>query len=215
MGSFDGGYFSSSWGWAALAFVWVALLALLLGGQSVQRHGGIWLVALVLFTLWLAASAAWSSDQTRSVLETERMLVYVAATTAVLLILRPSTVPHLAGGVVAGIAAVAVYALATRLFPERLAVFDPISGYRLAEPVGYWNVLGLAAAMGALLAFGFVARARSSVACGAAGAALVVFLPTVYFTFGSAAHGSRLQQESSLRLQWIRVACQARRDHRE
>ena len=44
--------------------------------------------------------------------------------------------------------------------PSGSGAFDPISGYRLAEPVGYWNVLGLLAAMGALLALGFV-RARN------------------------------------------------------
>jgi O-antigen ligase len=185
LGTFDGGYFPTSWGWAALGFSWVALLALVLRrAPSLPKWGGVWLACLVLFGVCVAASTVWSADETRSILETERLFAYVAAATAVLLVVRRATIPHLLGGMLAGITAVSAYALATRLFPERLGAFDPVSGYRLSEPVGYWNVLGLLAAMGALLALGFVARARTIWGAGLAAAVLVVLAPTIYFTFG-------------------------------
>ena len=148
---------------------------------SLPSWGSVWLAAVVLLAVWIAVSTIWSADETRSILEAERALVYLAAASAVLLIARTAAIPHLLGGVLAGATAISGYALGTRLFPERLGAFDPISGYRLAGPVGYWNVLGLLAAMGALLALGFGAndcRGR------AAGAALVVLVPTIYFTFG-------------------------------
>ena len=40
-------------------------------------------------------------------------------------------------------------------FPRAAGGFDPIAGYRLSEPVGYWNALGLLASFGLLLAFGW------------------------------------------------------------
>src|SRR4029453_4793976 len=70
------------------------------------------------------------------------------------------------------------------LVPDRLGAFDPIAGYRLSEPIGYWNGLGILAAMGVLLALGFAARARSVASRALAGALPVLLLPTVYFTFG-------------------------------
>ena len=63
-------------------------------------------------------------------------------------------------------------------------MFDPVAGYRLTEPVGYWNGMGILAAMGVLLALGFAARARTISARAVSAALVVLLLPTVYFTFG-------------------------------
>jgi tetratricopeptide (TPR) repeat protein len=87
----------------------------------------------------------------------------------------------------AGICVVCLYALATRLFPEQLATFDPIAGYRLSEPVGYWNALGLLAAFGMLLAFGLAARGELLVVRLAAAASTVPLALTCYFTFSRGA----------------------------
>ena len=49
-----------------------------------------------------------------------------------------------------------LYALGTRLFPGHVGgAYDPSSGYQLAEPIGYWNALGLLTALAILLALGF------------------------------------------------------------
>src|SRR5439155_25169898 len=113
-------------------------------------------------------------------------LVYPVAALAALLLVRRTTVPQLLLGVWAGIALVCVYALATRLFPDRLGTTTAIVGRRLAAPIGYWNALGLLAAIGTLLALGLAARARLPVRA-LAGSSLVVLVPTLLFTFSRGA----------------------------
>ena len=112
------------------------------------------------------------------------MLVYLTAAAALVLVVRGTAVAHTLGGALAGIVLISSYGLATRLFSDRLGVFDPVAEYRLSEPVGYWNGLGIFAAIGVLLALGFAARARNTAVRAVAGALPVLLLPTVYFTFG-------------------------------
>src|SRR5207302_8786110 len=59
--------------------------------------------------------------------------------------------------------------------------------YRLAQPIGYWNGLAIFTAIGALLALGFAARARTIGARSTCASLLVLLLPTLYFAFGRAA----------------------------
>jgi O-antigen ligase len=165
--------------------LWVVAAIALLG--SVVRPSGLQLAllgGLAALGVWTLLSTAWSIDAVETVHEAQRMLAYVAVAAALVLAVRVRAVPTLLGGVLAGITLPSLYGLGTRLFPDRLGAFDPIAGYRLSEPLGYWNGLGIFAAMGVLLALGLAARARSLVARGIAGALPVVLLPTLYFTFG-------------------------------
>jgi hypothetical protein len=185
LGAADGGYFPTAWGWTALVALWIVAAIALLG--SVVRPSGLqltFLAGLTAFGVWTVLSTVWSIDSVETVREAQRMLAYVAVAAALVLAVRVRAVPTLLGGVLAGITLPSLYGLGTRLFPDRLGVFDPIAGYRLSEPLGYWNGLGIFAAMGVLLALGLAARARTLVARGIAGALPVLLLPTVYFTFG-------------------------------
>src|SRR6185436_14687872 len=94
------------------------------------------------------------------VLEAERGILYVAATAAALLLLSTREASAaLLGGIVAGAVLVSLYALGTRLFPGHVGgAYDPSSGYQLAEPLGYWNALGVLTATAILLAGGFAAH---------------------------------------------------------
>ena len=65
--------------------------------------------------------------------------------------------------------------------------YDPSSGYQLAEPIGYSNALGLLTALAILLALGFAAHGAHLATRALAGVALVVLLPTLYFTFSRGA----------------------------
>ena len=112
---------------------------------------------LALLLVWTLASSAWGSPS-EAVPEAQRTLLYVSAALALGLVLRRGVTAGVLIGIWARDLVVCLYALATRLFPEQFATFDPIAGYRLSEPVGYWNALGLLAALGALLAFGLAAR---------------------------------------------------------
>ena len=184
LASANGGYFPTSWGWASLVFAWTALVAVLVGEKiELSAEAAVLLGALMLLAGWTFLSSAWSWDVPATVLEGERTLVYVTGVAALLLVVRARDVPALLGGILAAITLVSLYALATRLFPARVGRFDSTAGYRLFTPVGYWNALGLFAAIGALLAIGFVARGRSVGGRAAAAAALVLLLPTIYFTF--------------------------------
>jgi len=117
-----------------------------------------------------------------SVFEAERALVYPVG------VARRSS--SFAGGAAAapcgrarGIVAVDLYALGTRLLPDRLGAYDPSAPYRLAIPVGYWNGLGILSVMGVLLALALALRSRTAAARAVAAATLPVLLATLYFTY--------------------------------
>jgi len=184
----QGGYFPAAWGWASVPLLWAAAIALLVRAQvRLNPYERIFLGTLAALVGWIALTVVWSVAPAESVLEIERGLIYVAATSAVLLISRSRFARHVLGGLLAAILLIAAVSLLTRLVPDRVGVYDGSGVYRLAQPIGYWNGLGLFTAMGALLALGFAARARTLAARATSAAALVVLLPTLYFTFGRAA----------------------------
>jgi O-Antigen ligase/Tetratricopeptide repeat len=189
LGAADGGYFPSDWGLATLGFALIAVTVVLVTDAS--RPSGLelaFLGGLTLFATWAALSALWSPGAAAPVLAAERGILYVAATAAALLLLSTrEAAAGLLGGVVAGTVLVSLYALATRLFPGHVGgAYDPSSGYQLAEPIGYWNALGLLTALAILLALGFAAHGHVATRALAA-VALVVLLPTLYFTFSRGA----------------------------
>ena len=184
----NGGFFPSSWNWCTLGLLWLALVAVVLRPPARLHFVEVAFAgAVVALASWTWFSILWSSNQTRSVLEGERTLVLVAAVAAVIAIGGRRPVKPLIGGILAGIVLVSTYALLTRLFPERIGGYDPLAVYRLSTPVGYWNGLGLLAAMGALLSLGVAARANRLSARTGGALSLLVVLPTLYFTFSRAA----------------------------
>ncbi|MGZ4355886.1 MAG: O-antigen ligase family protein [Gaiellaceae bacterium] len=184
----QGGYFPSAWGWATFPLLWVAALALALRDHvRLSASERVFLGLLVALTLWILLSATWSVATAASILESQRSLLYVAGISAALLVSRSRDVRRLLGGLLAGICAIAAFGLATRLLPDRVGVYDATSVYRLAQPIGYWNGLAIFTGMGALVALAFATRARSLPVRAACAGALVLLLPTLYFTFGRGA----------------------------
>jgi tetratricopeptide (TPR) repeat protein len=182
----SGGYYPTAWGWGALVALWVVATYLVV--SDLTRPAPLTLAflgALGLLTGWVWLSLAWSDDVDQTVLEGQRMLLYLAAAAALVLLVQRGSVRPLLGGITTGIAVVAGYGLATRLFPDRLGVFEPTAGYRLSEPF-YWNALGVFSAIGALLALGFALRGTVP-ARALAGAALPMLFTTTYFTFSRGA----------------------------
>ncbi len=139
--------------------------------------------------MWAALSSLWSPGAAAPVLEAERGILYVTAAAAALLLLSSREASAaLLGGIVAGAVLVSLYALGTRLFPGHVGgAYDPSSGYQLAEPIGYWNALGLLTALAILLAVGFAAHATHIATRALAAVALVALLPTLYFSFSRGA----------------------------
>jgi tetratricopeptide (TPR) repeat protein len=184
----QGGYFPTSWGWASVPLLWATAIVLVVRTElRVSNAELLFAGTLVAFSAWVALSIAWSSVPAESVLEAERTLVYVAGVGALLVLSRESDVWVILASVLGAITLIALFSLATRLFPDRIGVYDRTAVYRLAQPVGYWNGLALFVAMGSLLAFAFAARATSIPVRGICAGILVFLLPTLYFTFGRAA----------------------------
>jgi hypothetical protein len=181
----QGGYFPSAWGWATVGLLWASGIAVVLR-SSVQVSGAERAFALAWLGLvaWIALSTVWSRNLPQTVLEIERTLVYVGGVWAVVVLGRSGSARRLLGGLLVAISVIALFSLATRLFPGQLRVYDRTAVYRLAQPIGYWNGLAVFTAMGAILALGFAARGRLLVVRVMSAAVLVFLLPTFYFTFG-------------------------------
>lgn len=183
----QGGYFPTSWGWTALGLGWALGIALLVSGgfAPLSRLAIAFLVSLAGLFVWVALSPLWSVSPSASVLEAERTVVYMLGAAFVLFAAR-GRVARVYGALLLAIFLVSAYGLGTRLFPDRIGVFDPISHSRLAEPIGYWNGLAIFAAMGSLLAVALAAHGRRLSSRAAAAAALPILLVTQYFTFSRA-----------------------------
>ena len=182
-----GGYWPTSWGWTTLALSAAALVALVLGAERPGSLELAWLGAVLLVCAWTAVSFAWTTSKTQTTLEVERSLVYAGITVATIAIARRGSIAALLWGTWAGTTLICLYALATRVFPDRLGVTDAVAGYRLSTPVGYWNGLGLLAATAALVALGLVVDTTRLLPRIVAGASLTVLMPTLYFTFSRGA----------------------------
>jgi O-antigen ligase len=187
LGFAQGGYFATAWGWAALGFLWCTAVALVM--RQTIRVGVLDVLSMTGLgglVMWILFSTSWSASPSESVLEAQRVLVYLAALAALVVVVVRRSVRWLLGGLLGAIVIVCSYGLVTRLFPRTFGISQPLGQYRLAEPIGYWNSLGLLAAMGTVLALAFAAGA-SRRGRALAGAMPVILLPTLYFTFGRAA----------------------------
>jgi O-antigen ligase len=186
LGFDDGGYTATAWGWSSIVVLAALTLLVARGVGTPGRAALLHVAALAGLTAWTAASIAWSSHFSASVLEVERLLLYVAA--AALLVLVGSA-PALQAGVLAAVAVLCGFGLADWLFGEPGPVFsgDPEAEVRLSEPIGYANAMGILAAFGLLLSAGFAARATRTSFAGAAAAVAPVLAACLYFTFSRGA----------------------------
>jgi hypothetical protein len=138
----NGGYFPTVWGWAALALGWALLVvAVVVRELAVTRASMLFAASVGVLAVWTLLSTTWSDSTAASALEAERALVYVIATATLAIVASLSGAAVVLGAVSAATFLASAYGLATRLFPERIGTFDPVSGYRLAAPVGYWNAM--------------------------------------------------------------------------
>ena len=146
------------------------------------------LAALAAFVAWVALSSSWSMSAERSILETQRDLVYIAGLLVVILVARGRAITDLLVAV-CGVAMVTSTVALTKFFvpdhfSSRDAAFARLEGFvRLSEPLGYPNAVALVAAIGALLAGAFAAHAHSDLKRASAAACLVVFIVTIFFTY--------------------------------
>lgn len=124
---------------------------------------GLWPLGLLLaFTVLSGLSVVWSVQPDVSWQAANRLLAYSAVFAAAIALVRlaPDRWPAILGGLALGTVTVCVYALATKVFPGALVSASSTANEyaRLEEPYGYWNAIGLTAAMGAICCMWLGAR---------------------------------------------------------
>ena len=182
----SGGYYPESWGLPAVVCAWIVAVVALLGTHERLRWLElIPLAGLSLLGVLALGSAAWAAGGLGSALPQAQLLtLYVAMMAATLMLFRRAA--PLVAAVWASLTAVSLLALGTRLFPSAHGV-DASGDNRLYQPLGYWNSLGLWAAMGLALGLVLAGRSQSLALRAVAAASCVPCAATLYFTFSRGA----------------------------
>jgi hypothetical protein len=125
-----------------------AVIAVLLTGARGPAWGAAALLAFTVFTALTALSITWSVQPDASWTASNQTVAYLAAFAVGLALARvvPGRWPVLIGAIAALAVAVCGFALLGKVFMGFLNS-DPTLG-RLTAPIGYWNAIGLLAAMG-------------------------------------------------------------------
>src|SRR2546425_11993330 len=90
----NGGYFPTAWSWGALVSLTVIAAALVLG--DTVRPSGLALASLgglAGFAAWTWLALLWSDNRAATVLEGQRVLLYVGVFAAMVLLVRRSAAP--------------------------------------------------------------------------------------------------------------------------
>ena len=127
----------------------IAAAALFAPRTETSRAWGL-AAAIGLFALagYTAISIAWSVDPANSWLEASRTFAYAATFAGAIALVRlaPGRWRSVLAGVLLATVAISAYALAAKILPESLDASDRYA--RLSLPFGYWNAVGLTAALG-------------------------------------------------------------------
>ncbi len=184
----EGGYQVGDRHIAGLA-VWLVVVALILLGtasRAMLRRPLYWATGLILgFSLLSALSSLWSGSVELSVIEADRVLVYLGFFLAAFLIAQTDKRrQRFAEGLAISVTVVALLGLASRLLPHVLEVGETVgSGPRLAYPLGYWNADGTMFALAAALLLWTSRHASWKTLRWCSVAALPAVLLALYFTY--------------------------------
>ena len=141
--------------------------------------------AIALLVGWILLSSMWSHALARATLDYDRVLLYLLA--FVLLGLggrRAGDLRLLVRAIAVAAVAVCLCALITRLLPGIWPIPRSADADRLNYPLGYWNALGLLAAIGFVLSLALTSDHRESrLVRMLAAAALPVLGTTLLLTF--------------------------------
>jgi len=152
-----GGGFDVSGRHIAGLAVWLVVVALLVfgAGSAVKPERPLYWAGglIVCLSLLCAISSLWSGSVELSVIEADRVAVYLGFFLAAFLIAQTDERrQRFAEGLTIAIALVVLLGLGSRLLPHVLNVADSLgSGPRLRYPLGYWNANGAIFGIGASL----------------------------------------------------------------
>jgi hypothetical protein len=190
-----GGYFLSDRHIAGLAvwFALVVLLALGAAGEATLGRPFSWATGLIGgLALFSAFSSLWSGSMELSVIEADRVVVYLGFFLAAFLIAQTDQRrQRFAEGIGIALIAAALLALASRLLPHAFDhlshVFEvgagPGSGPRTGYPFGYWNADGLAFGIGIALCLWMSRRSLTEPLHWISVAGIPILLLALYFTY--------------------------------
>jgi O-antigen ligase len=183
-----GGFDVSSRHVAGLA-VWLVVVALLVfgaGSKAKLERPLYWAGGLIVcLSLLCAISSLWSGSVELSVIEADRVLVYLGFFLATFLIAQTDERrQRFAEGLAIAAALVALLGLGSRLLPHVLDVANSLgTGPRLRYPLGYWNANGAMFGIGVALLLWTSRRAVSAALRWLSVAAIPACLLALYFTY--------------------------------
>ncbi len=169
--------------------VWLVVVGLLVFGAASNARVGrplYWAVGLIGGLAFLSAiSSLWSGSVELSVIEADRVLVYLGFFLAAFLIAQTEQRrQRFAEGLAIAVALVAFLGLGSRLLPHVLEVSDALgTGPRLRYPLGYWNANGEMCGIAIGLLLWMSRRATSETLRWLSVAAMPAVLLTLYFTY--------------------------------
>ena len=168
---------------------WLVVVALILLGvasRATLARPFYWATGLTLAVSLLSAiSSFWSGSVELSVVEADRVLVYLGFFLAAFLIAQTDQRrQRFAEGLVISLALVALLGLTSRLLPHVLEVTESLgSGPRLRYPLGYWNANGAIFGIAVALLLWSSRRAASAALRWLSVAVLPAVLLALYFTY--------------------------------
>jgi hypothetical protein len=189
-----GGFFPTATGFAAVAFALALILRTTLAARPFEgfsRMLAVPLGALVLFGAWQLASTLWSHATALGLDAYDRTLLYVLAF-ALFGSLRctPERLRWLARALFAGVAAVCLIGLVSRVLPHAWPTASGFYDDRLNYPLTYWNAEGVLAMLALVLGFHLSADRAEHPAMRVLAAALFPGLAaTLLLTFSRGALG--------------------------
>jgi hypothetical protein len=189
-----GGYFPSAYGLAAVVLAQALLLRTMLAARPFEgfsRTLAVPLVALALYAAWQLASVSWSHATARALDSYDRTLLYLLAL-ALFGSVRCSAerLRWLMRATFAGLAAVCVIGLLSRLLPHAWPTSASFYSSRLSYPLTYWNAEGMIAALALILGLHLSAgRAEPWWVRVLAAALLPAIAVTLLLTFSRGAFG--------------------------
>jgi hypothetical protein len=169
--------------------VWLLIAAMLVFGAASRTTAAppfYWASGLIGGLALLSAfSSFWSGSVELTVIEADRVLVYLGFFVATFLIAQTSQARERFGeGLAIALIGVALPALASRLLPDLISVSAAAeTGSRLSYPLGYWNGDGVVFGMAAGLALWLNRRSASTVLRWIAAVSLPAVLLALYFTY--------------------------------
>lgn len=164
----------------------VALLVFGAAPKTRLERPFYWAGGLILgLSLLCAISSLWSGSVELSVIEADRVLVYLGIFLAAFLIAQTDERrQRFAEGLAIAVGLVALMGLGTRLLPHVFEVAESLgTGPRLRYPLGYWNANGATAGIGVAMLLWMSRRSAWTALRWISVAAIPAVLLTLYFTY--------------------------------